>query len=94
MAPRHGNNARMHPRNRYAFVQPDFEALARDHPTLAQYLVPAAKRGKRRRDDVRCTRVASIHPSIASSQANTRVIDFTNADAARALTQVVGTATC
>ena len=38
-------NARIHPRSKYAFEEPDFAALAELHPSLAPHLVWPHKRG-------------------------------------------------
>lgn len=69
VAPRRGNNARMHPRNRYAFIQPDFEALAREHPSLGQFLVPssALRRGKRRRGQVAAQKACALMYTICDN---------------------------
>lgn len=45
------NNAHIHPRSRYAEEEPDFAALAAQHPSLQQHLLPAAPGSARRSID-------------------------------------------
>lgn len=81
------NNARIHPRNKYAFEEPDFAALAALYPSLAPHLLRPSGNGGRS---------AGPSPAAGSSAGGSQpgsparaVVDFSSPAACRELTRVL-----
>ncbi len=96
LSQRRGNNARMHPRNRYAYMRPDYTALARDNPSLQPYLIPTHMPAGDHRKAMHGSgrgwkRAREGDDVVGKDSVDSRsgcTFDFTNAQAARELTKV------
>ncbi|PRW44527.1 methyltransferase 16 isoform X2 isoform A [Chlorella sorokiniana] len=97
-APPGRSNARIHPRSKYAYEEPDFAALAKLYPSLAPFLLRSGGGGGNGSSEARTAAVAeagsaaesnpAAGPAAAATPARAS-IDFTSPAACRELTRVL-----